>query len=57
LLRKAHAAGFLKNPATVAHRKKDKDLNALRSRDDFETLLPDLEQKKAGAKQQDNSGA
>jgi hypothetical protein len=47
VLREATRHGY----KDVAHLKKDKDLDPLRSRDDFRKLLADLEEKaKAGGK-------
>jgi tetratricopeptide (TPR) repeat protein len=43
LLRKAEAAGYFQDPGRLAHMKEDKDLNAIRSRPDFQSLLADLE--------------
>lgn len=43
LLRQAVAKGY----KDAAHLKKDKDLDPLRSRPDFQKLLAELEQKKA----------
>ncbi len=43
LLGTDRSAGFFKNPATVAHLKKDPDLDPLRQREDFQKLLADLE--------------
>jgi serine/threonine-protein kinase len=43
LLSQAQAAGYFKNSAVLAHLKKDEDLNALRSRPDFQQLLASLD--------------
>jgi hypothetical protein len=43
LLHQAQKAGYLKQPANVAHRKKDSDLQALRARPDYQALLKELE--------------
>jgi serine/threonine-protein kinase len=45
LLAKAHAVGFFDDPANVAHVKKDSDLDPLRSRDDFQKLVRELDKK------------
>jgi serine/threonine-protein kinase len=45
LLAQAHAAGYFKSAAALATAKKDKDLDPLRSRDDFKKLLSELEAK------------
>jgi tetratricopeptide (TPR) repeat protein len=51
LLRRAHAAGYLNNPARVEQLKKDPEFEPLRARDDFRKLLADLEEKaRAGAR-------
>jgi serine/threonine-protein kinase len=42
LLREAQAAGYFKTSAEVRHLKKDRDLDALRARDDFGKLLQEL---------------
>jgi serine/threonine-protein kinase len=44
-LRKAQDAGYFKNPAKIAHMKKDNDLDPLRPRDDFKKFLAELETK------------
>jgi tetratricopeptide (TPR) repeat protein len=43
LLRQAQKAGFFKQPANIAHMKKDDDLRALRARPDYRDLLKELE--------------
>ncbi len=43
LLGKAREAGFFKDKKNVAHLKQDRDLYALRQRDDFKNLLAELE--------------
>jgi tetratricopeptide (TPR) repeat protein len=43
LLRQAQKAGYFKQPATIAHMKKDSDLRALRARPDYRNLLKELE--------------
>jgi serine/threonine-protein kinase len=43
LLRQAQKAGYFKQPANIAHMKKDNDLRALRSRPDYRDLLKELE--------------
>jgi hypothetical protein len=43
LLRQAHKAGYFKQPANIAHMKKDCDLRALRTRPDYQSLLKELE--------------
>jgi serine/threonine protein kinase/tetratricopeptide (TPR) repeat protein len=43
LLRRAQAGGFFKDPAKVAHLKKDTDLDPLRPREDFQKLIAELE--------------
>ena len=39
----AMLAGYFKQPANVAHMKKDSDLRALRARPDYRDLLKELE--------------
>jgi tetratricopeptide (TPR) repeat protein len=43
VLRQAQKAGHFKQPATIAHMKKDDDLRALRVRPDYRDLLKELE--------------
>jgi hypothetical protein len=43
LLDRAVPAGFFANPASLAHLKKDPDLESLRERDDFRMLLAKLD--------------
>jgi tetratricopeptide (TPR) repeat protein len=43
LLRQAQKAGYFKQPANIAHMKKDNDLRALRARPDYRNLLKELE--------------
>jgi serine/threonine-protein kinase len=43
LLRQAQKAGFFKEPASLAHMKKDNDLRALRARPDYRDLLKELQ--------------
>jgi serine/threonine protein kinase/Flp pilus assembly protein TadD len=45
LLRKAQNAGYFQDPGRLAHMKEDEDLDAIRSRPDFQRLLIDLEYK------------
>jgi hypothetical protein len=45
LLHRARAAGFFKDPGAVAHVKKDKELDPLRPRADFQALLAELDGK------------
>jgi hypothetical protein len=45
LLRKAQAAGVFKDAGTVEHLKTDTKLQSLRSRQEFQKLLTDLEAK------------
>jgi hypothetical protein len=45
LLGDARKAGFFKDVISVAHMKKDADLEPLRAREDFRKLLAELEQK------------
>ena len=45
LLRKAQAAGYFQDPGRLAHVKEDEDLDAIRSRPDFQRLLVELEKK------------
>jgi tetratricopeptide (TPR) repeat protein len=42
LLRKAQAAGYFQDPGRLAHMKEDEDLDAIRSRPDFQRLLVEL---------------
>jgi predicted Zn-dependent protease len=42
LLARANAAGYFKDAANVEHLKKNRDLNSLRSREDFRKLLAEL---------------
>jgi hypothetical protein len=46
LLHQARIGGFFQDPGRVEHMKKDADLDALRSRDDFKKLLADVERMK-----------
>ncbi len=41
LLGKVAAAGYFENPANAAAARKEPDLDALRSRDDFRGVIPD----------------
>jgi hypothetical protein len=43
LLRRAQAAGFFKNRANIEHLKRDTDLEPLRSREDFQKFVAELE--------------
>ena len=45
LLRRAQAAGYLKNAAVVARLQQDADLAALREREDFKKFLGELRMK------------
>ncbi len=50
LLAKARASGHFRDPAQIEHLKKDPDLDPLRTRQDYKTLLAELEGSKTGAK-------
>jgi serine/threonine protein kinase len=45
LLRRAQAAGYFRDPARLARMKENKDLDAARGREEFKTLLAELEAK------------
>jgi hypothetical protein len=44
LLRRSQSQGYFKEPANLATLKQDKDLDPLRSRDDFQKLLRELQE-------------
>jgi tetratricopeptide (TPR) repeat protein len=50
LLNTAERAGYFRNPATVAHARKDEDLEALRTRKEFQDLMTRLEKKGSAAR-------
>ena len=45
LLRRAQAAGYFRDAGRLARMKQNKDLNAIRDRDDFKRLVAELEAK------------